>query len=704
MPVKITLTLDDKVTPGVKDIAAAFKKATVDVENVDAGMNKLAGDVAKVKQEADGAASSVKKTGEALSKAAGESGGGVAGKITAIATSFVALKQLGEVAGRGIQFASEKVKQFADQGIPEFQRMERAAGGVSGAWDNLLITFGKTKATGGIVRESLDNIAFALDSISGTSEETRERLQGIAAATKDLKAIDAQVAANRTTAAIQEVESLDEINEKIANQRQLIEELGKSATQSEESRKANAQTLLALEQQKAALLKRQADLTKVIEDYEGARASESEGYRLKEITDLESINDLIDAQKDKLRELARDDTATSDDIAEAKRELATAEARRKELLNESAEASKKANDELQQLVQLDREYKAQQQHQGGVDAADARKRDAELEIERIKASIERRKQAGADSVEFVKQAEEEIERLRNDALEAEKDKIREEGKLAQDLAKDDVERRRAMYDELKKLRDADKRHAEQTAREKVQGEIAAEQEKDKRIKDLAGKFGGGMKLDDAQKQFADITKGANADLAKLQQQKIQQYVNGDVKGFMESSKEEFRIKQETYQKLAELKRKFEKEGGALEQIKAGISDRDKLNQIMQNRFNEATEGKDLSKGELAKARRDAFRSTKRDFERGNIGEEEVAKATNDLTKQTIDAAQSSKKLSDEQKEALRASFDAQKSLAQNQKQAREEIAALRQDFEDLKSLTDDDSMSQARGRASRYGK
>lgn len=301
------------------------------------------------------------------------------------------------------------------------------------------------------------------------------------------------------------------------------------------------------------------------------------------------------------------------------------------------------------------------------------------------------------------------------------------------------DRQKADDDAIKKRQDAEKEAAKKRMEEheseikyridvyqaglkqQLEADKKAQKERQDQLQELTKVYSGGMRLDDAKGKSIELERKASEQILQIRQQMTMQYMKGDVQGFMQSRQKQFEIYQQYLQAEKDLRDKFSKEGNIIDKIKGGFTNKDVLGQVEKNRIDKIRKDREADRPdpfenddvvdpkearqrarydrETKRQEQNARRNLRRDMQRGNVGEEEVANATNDLTKATIDAAQSSKKLTETQKGALRAAFDAQKSLAQNQKQTNEELDALRQDFEDLKALTEPDSMGNARKRA-----
>lgn len=258
--------------------------------------------------------------------------------------------------------------------------------------------------------------------------------------------------------------------------------------------------------------------------------------------------------------------------------------------------------------------------------------------------------------------------------------------------------------------------AKEAIREQAKAEEEAARARQSRIKELSTQYGGGMRAADAVKSQRDIQTSANRELAQLHQQMIQQYVTGDVRGFMDSARKQVEIKQNALKAMRELENKFSKDGGLLEQIKGGLSDDDKLNQVTKNRqrdavkdlvgrkenqkafadLRRANQGAELTDEEqqgVARLRHEADKlekrikaQTRRDANRGKIGEDEVVKAEGDLVKSTVDSAAKSGKFSDEAVAGMKDAAKVQQQQAEKVVQNQKELAAVREQLAEVSRM------------------
>lgn len=324
----------------------------------------------------------------------------------------------------------------------------------------------------------------------------------------------------------------------------------------------------------------------------------------------------------------------------------------------------------------------------------------------------------------------ETAKARNDALlktfEAQQRYAEEQDRKARQSVSDEMrqyqqdrEDRRRADEQASKER---MREIEAEVRERIQGQQRIREElrktqeeerrnREQRIKELAGQMGGGMSGKDARQQAVEIERNTLQQIGQLRQQATQSFVTGDVRGFFEARQKEHELLQEALQKQKQLREKFGKEGTVLDKIKGQFGDKDILNQVTENRFQEAGKGlieknrdafdafrKQKAGGSLSedeqrlsrqfqrdaeKLQRDIARQTNRDARGGRIGEEETTKATNTLVNRTIDAAQKQGKLGDDAVQGLRQAAEANQALADKSQQQSKEIEEINQKLADV---------------------
>lgn len=303
-------------------------------------------------------------------------------------------------------------------------------------------------------------------------------------------------------------------------------------------------------------------------------------------------------------------------------------------------------------------------------------------------------------------------RLEDDAIKqretAEQDAAR---KRQEEFEKEQKSRLDIYQYNLKQQRDADEK---------------ANRERQKQQQELERSYSGGMSLGDARTKSVDIEMKTQQQIGQIRQQQIQQYIKGDVQGFMQSQQKQYEILGQSLQAQKELREKFAKEGNVLDQLKGSMSEKDILSQIEKNRIDKLRQDREKNRPdpfanddvvdpqearirarydrETKRQEQNTRRNLRRDMQQGNVGEEEVAKATNDLAGKTIDAAQKSGDLSKQQADALRAAADAQQKQADNAKSQGEEINTLKERFEEIAAQVEGDSMANARGRSRRAGR
>ncbi len=309
---------------------------------------------------------------------------------------------------------------------------------------------------------------------------------------------------------------------------------------------------------------------------------------------------------------------------------------------------------------------------------------------------------------------------------------REDAEKERQKAEDDAAKQR-LDSQQKELSEKLRAYKENLQQQRQEAE-RYEREQQARLKDLTQQYSGGMRGSDARSKSIEIEMKTQEQIGQIRQQQIQQYVNGDVKGFMDSQKKQYEILQQSLTAQKQLREKFSKEGNVLDQLKSQMSQKDILNQLKDQRSMDAVRnlaGKDAEgfgafrrqkslgrdnvtdeenrmadqfRRSADRAERDARRGVDRDARRGKIGEEEVTKATGDLANKTIDAAQKSGKLSEQQAEAMRAAAKAQQAAADKAVEQGQEIESLKEQFEEISAQLDvGPGGGKASGRARRGG-
>lgn len=298
---------------------------------------------------------------------------------------------------------------------------------------------------------------------------------------------------------------------------------------------------------------------------------------------------------------------------------------------------------------------------------------------------------------------------------SEENLAKEQAKIEEDARK----KRQAEYEnEIKQRIDIYRYQLKQ----QQDAEEKAAKEREARVNALAQSYRSGPQAGDTQRQSVDIERRAQEQIAKIRQQQIQQYVTGDVKGFFESERQKYDILNQSLQAQKQLRDKFLKEASPVEQIKAQITDKDLAAQIEKDRLDKlrADRAKNRPdpfanddvvdpKEERQRARYDretrrqeqnARRQLRRDMQRGNVGEDEVNQATNNLVKATVDRAQQEGKVGAQQAEAMNKVVEIEKQRLEQDQQREAEAKALTESLEEVRGQLEELGVSQ-RSRAMR---
>ena len=243
------------------------------------------------------------------------------------------------------------------------------------------------------------------------------------------------------------------------------------------------------------------------------------------------------------------------------------------------------------------------------------------------------------------------------------------------------QRSRDQAEELREFLQAENRKREEQKRTADEQSRAYQQ----RVRDMAGKFSSGMSGADVRQQSVDLEMKTLDQIGQLRQKAVQSFVTGDVRGFFEARQQEYQLLQQSLQQQKQLREKFAKEGNLVDQMKSQFGGKDVLNQVAENRFQDAGKGllernqaaadayrrqrsggtltgdeqrmvKQLER-EAEKLRSDIMRQVNRDARAGKIGEEEANRATNSLVNSTVKNMEQSGKFSREVTDGLRAATD-----------------------------------------------
>ncbi|MCC7425019.1 MAG: hypothetical protein IT428_32520 [Planctomycetaceae bacterium] len=648
MATTLTLNLDDNAARGfaevarqISEAAGAAGKLESAAEKADDALNPqtvaaLRAELKGLASEYDNVADEAKKAGD-QAKGVGDS----SGKMTAIASTVTAGIETFRMFREGVQMAREKIHELAELGIPEFESLDRSISETSSSLNHLIVGFGKGTGSISLLENALNGVQYVFDTLSGVTQEERLQIDGLAKAMKTLDDISTAVSAKAQQADIQRVDSLTQVRDAIEHQKQLIEELGKLADQSDNERALQAQKLVDLHNQEAALLQRRAENEKFLADFRKQGAAEAEANDLKQITSLEQINQLISDQVYFVQQLSDRDSVSAEEMQQTRERLTRLDQRRKDLIREVADAEKKAAEDARQLAE---------------------------------------------------KSERETNEIRQRELE--------------EYAR--IEQRKR--EELKRTAEQAARDAEAKFRQNVEGMMR------------------GPTASGTQGQSVEIERKTQEQIAQIRQQQIQQYVTGDVKGFFESQKKQLEILQQSLEAQRQLREKFAKEGSPLEQIKASFTDKDigkavedqratdavkKLTEKRQEEWEafqrqrkEGRSGVSEEENRMAdRLRRDAERAerqargqARRDIRRGNVSEQEVNQATNNLVQATINAAEKNGDVGKETAQTLRAGIEAQQKAAEVATQQAAEIKELQETARQVADQLNELGVSQ-RGRA-----
>lgn len=344
----------------------------------------------------------------------------------------------------------------------------------------------------------------------------------------------------------------------------------------------------------------------------------------------------------------------------------------------------------------------------------------ELEEQAAKARNDALLKTFADQQKLVEAEDQKVrqanEQEYRDYLKSIDDKKRADEEASKERSRLVQEEYREKLNFIRKQRDEEKRLADEQARAQ-----------EARVKELATSFGSGMSLKDARGSSVDLERNALQQIGQLRQQATQQFVSGDVKGYMQSHQNAIQIYQQTLQQMKKLKDDFAKEGSVLDQVKGKFSNKDVLGQVADSRFLEAGKGlmekskdafdafrKQKAGGELSgdeerlsrqfqrdadKLQRDIMRQVNRDARNGRIGDDESARALNTLASRTVDTAQKQGKLNNDQAEGFRKAIEANAELAANAEAKSKQIEEMDKKLDDvIQQIRDDTSRSIAKAR------
>lgn len=370
--------------------------------------------------------------------------------------------------------------------------------------------------------------------------------------------------------------------------------------------------------------------------------------------------------------------------------------------SENAELSQDLTEKMMDAATLAAEEELRHRIEASREEFDKRQELSELQIQRESASWKKyHDERIHDAVEASRKQYEESQKAVKDALKKQTD---EEAK--------EIETRIAIY------RDGVKRRL----KEEEEATKAAKQ----RMADLSKLFEGGTRLADVKSQALQLEQSTQQQIAQIRMQAMQQYVQGDVKGFLESRQKALEIEQQFQKARKDLQDKFAKEGNALDKIKASIPDKNILEQIEKNRIDKIRKDREKDRPDpfenddvvdpreaRIRARYDretkrqediARRNLRRDMRQGNVGEEEVSKATNDLTSKVLDSTKQTGEVGKAVVEGLRAQMKAHEAAIDRDKKIQEAVTDLTDKVEELAAMNGPDTMGEARGRSRRYGK
>lgn len=309
-------------------------------------------------------------------------------------------------------------------------------------------------------------------------------------------------------------------------------------------------------------------------------------------------------------------------------------------------------------------------------------------------------------------------RKRNIEIIAEETKAAEDAYLKEKKFKDDL--RKAGEDFARDMERADMERSRREA-------DAARQ----RIDAIKAQAQGSVTLQQTQQSIVDIQRNLATEAQKFREQYVNAFVSGDVKGAMAAADGFRQAHLKAVADVQAARDKLLKQGGPLENIRAGITDQDKAQEVLRSRLEKARqEALDKAKAnqgiqtdqfgraiggtkheqaqnqrELNRMTREAEARTRRQFGRdmkgGRIGEEEVTQATNNLTNRTIDHARQTGKIGAETAAGLKAAADAQQEAANQIQEHAQTINALQDSFSQIQDQLAESSGATRRRAQSR---
>ena len=321
MPATVTLDLLDTTDAGIAAFASGLSKA-------DAASKKLTGTTAELNSE----------LAKSKSATSGQTDKGVLGiRAEQVTATIQGVKFLAQ----NLKFARESLRSLSEQGYENFSKLERSIQGAESAIKSLGNSATASTGSFRVISDLAENAEYLADVFNRTSREKREQDEQARLSGDMLKKVDAQLASQKEQNATTEIQSQTQLAKKIADQRELMEQLGRSASMTAEERLEHGRRLINLENQQAKLTQQKIDAQKWLATFaKQAAADEAAGFNAN-LVNITAVNAELQNQADLFNLMLKNGTQTTERIAEGQRNLQELLTKKNALMKEEADWQKR---------------------------------------------------------------------------------------------------------------------------------------------------------------------------------------------------------------------------------------------------------------------------------------------------------------------------------------------------------------------------